>query len=263
MNSGISTFQPPEPISFVSVVNDFAELKQNLLASPIAGSGFHQWIIIDNTGNRLARDICKLYRDGQERAVHDLIFFVHQDVYIPVEWERDFFKALFELEAIDPNWGVLGAVGAVHGNAHKQPMRGHWADPHRRAPQYFGPLPSEVSSLDELWLGMRKRRGLSFDPELPGFHCYGIDLSLTAASRGFRSYAIDAFVIHKYRDRNGARITSQLDSQKIMQRNSPEFKAAMKISKDYVGKKWHAQLPFRSPSMTWEKSDYEPVSDRQ
>src|ERR1700728_290390 len=193
MNSrSTSADEPSEPITFVTVANDFAELEHNLLASPVATSKVHEWIVIDDVGNRLSRDICKLYGDAQDRARHDLIFFFHQDVHIPAEWERHFFQALLELEAIDSNWGVLGAVGALRGDAPGQHMRGHWVDPHRAEAQYFGPLPGDVWSLDELWLGIRKRRGLSFDPELPGFHCYGMDLSMTAASRGLRSYAIDS-----------------------------------------------------------------------
>lgn len=254
--------KPPEPISFVTVVNDFAELRHNLLASPIAGSAFHEWIVIDNTGNGLSGDISKLYCEAQARAANDLVFFFHEDVFIPAEWEDNLFKALSELETIDPNWGVLGAVGVSQVGASDPPLHGHWADPHQTTPQYFGPLPCEVCSLDELWLGIRKSREVSFDPQLPGFHCYGIDLSLTAASRGLRSYAIDALVFHKYKNPAGARIMGKFDSPKIMQRNSPEFKAGVKSSKDYITRKWHAQLPFRSTSMMWEKSDYQLICDR-
>lgn len=264
MSSAIATSydKPREPISFVTVVNDFAELNNNLLASSIAGSAFHEWIVIDNTDNRLSGDISKLYCEAQARAANDLVFFFHQDVFIPAEWKGNLFKALSELETIDPNWGVLGAAGVSHVGASDPLLRGHWADPNQPTPLYFGPLPCEVSSLDELWLGIRKRRGVSFDPQLPGFHCYGVDLSLTAASRGLRSYAIDAFVFHKYKNPAGARITGKFDSQKIMQRSSPEFKAAVKSSKDYIARKWYAQLPLRSISMTWEKSDYQSISDR-
>jgi hypothetical protein len=105
MRSAIATSydKPPEPISFVTVVNDFAELRHNLLASPIAGSAFHEWIAIDNTGNRLSGNISKLYCEAQVRAANDLVFFFHQDVFIPAEWEGNLFKALSELETIDPN----------------------------------------------------------------------------------------------------------------------------------------------------------------
>ena len=123
------------------------------------------------------------------------------------------------LESVDPNWGVIGAVGAIlaaeNGNAPKE-LRGHWCDPHGYFS--FGPLPHEVESLDEQWLGFRKSRGVEFDPDLPGFHCYGIDLSLTARESGLKSYAIDAFVWHKYRDSDGYLIRSKEDSAKIRER---------------------------------------------
>src|SRR5947209_33046 len=67
-----------EPITFVSFVNDFSELKHNLLASAVAQSPGHEWIIIDNTENQRSSDICKLYVDAQNRAKNDLVFFFHQ-----------------------------------------------------------------------------------------------------------------------------------------------------------------------------------------
>ena len=250
------SYQPPEPISFVTVVNDFDELGYNLMASAVAGSKSHEWIVIDNTGNRLSGDLSKLYLDGLNRASHDLVFFFHQDVYIPDGWERQVFAALAELEALDPAWGVLGAVGVLPATAPPPKHRGHWADPHGSGFQYFGPLPAEVLSLDELWLGLRKSRGVSFDPALPGLHCYGTDLCLTASSLGLRSYAINAPVWHKYKDPTGKRVLSKLDSEKIMKRNTPEFLAALRLSKDYVGRKWRSRLPFRSTSMRWEVGEY-------
>ena len=241
-----------EPITFVSVVNDFSELKHNLLASPVAQSARHEWIIIDNTDNKSSSDICKLYVDAQNVAKNDLVFFFHQDVYLPSEWEHKLVEFLIRLERLDRNWGVLGAVGvAMEGPG----FCGHWSDPHSPNPQYLGFLPCEVSSLDEMWLGLRKQRGLGFDPKLPGFHCYGLDLCLAAATVGLRSYAIDAFVAHKYKDREGQRIMRPEDSKKILARNTPEFLRAAETSQSYIGTKWRDRRPFRSTSMRWEALD--------
>lgn len=245
-------FEPPEPITFVTVVNDFAELAHNLRASPVLASPVHEWIIIDNTGNRRSPDICKLYGEAQARAANDLVFFMHQDVYLPAAWEAQVFAAIARLEERDPAWGVIGAVGALAFGAPKPWLRGHWADPHHPNAQYLGPLPSEVASLDELRLGMRRRRGLSFDPALPGFHCYGIDLCLTAASRGLRCYAVDAFVHHQYKAAHGARITDKHAATKVRHRGSAEFELTARPSKDFIWQKWRAQLPLRSTSMIWE-----------
>ena len=158
-----------------------------------------------------------------------------------------------ELENLDPHWGVLGAVGAIsaleNGDAPKE-LRGHWCDPNGYF--RFAPLPHEVDALDEQWLGLRKSRGVGFDPELPGVHCYGMDISLAAREQGFKSYAIDAFVWHKYRDRDGDLIQCPQDSKKIRERWSDDFMRSFSPSADYVEKKWSKFLPFQTTSWNWK-----------
>ncbi len=242
-----------EPITFVVCVNDARELEENLLASPVARSERHQWILIDNHGNRRSTSISRLYADAAASARNDLVFFMHQDLYLPPGWEERTFQALEELERDDPRWGVVGAVGAVafgrQDPSGVKELRGHWCDPHgyhRR-----GPLPAEVESLDEQWLGVRLSRGPSFDADLPGFHCYGIDLSLTAREMGMRSYAIDSFVWHKYRGTDGNLILSREHSPKIAARWDEGFMAEFNPAADYVEKKWSKYLPFQTTSWTW------------
>ena len=241
-----------EPISFVVAVNDQPELDANLLASPVAQSPAHEWLLIDNSGNEHYESISALYEDGLERAAHDLVYFIHQDVLLPHGWERRMFAALAELERLDPNWGVLGAVGALPPSPTGAPkeLRGHWCDP--SGYHLEGPLPHEVESLDEQWLGVRKSRGVGFDPLLPGFHCYGIDLSLAARERGMKSYAIDAFVWHKYRESDGFIVSGRDDSAKIRRRWSGEFMSEFNPSADYVREKWTKYLPFQTTSWTWD-----------
>lgn len=149
---------------------------------------------------------------------------------------------------------MIGAVGAVAMGLQNpdgpKELRGHWCDPsgyHR-----LGPLPAEVESLDEQWLGVRLSRGVTFDPELPGFHCYGIDLSLTARELGLRTYAIDAFVWHKYRDSDGHLIARREDSAKIRVRWSDAFMAEFNPSADYVDAKWRKYRPFQTTSWEWK-----------
>ena len=239
-----------EPITFIVAVNDWEELRENLLSSPIARSRDHQWLLVDNTGNAHYESISQLYDEAQERAEHDLIFFIHQDVLLPDGWERRMFESLAELERADADWGVLGAVGALPplADAPKQ-LRGHWCDPsgyHR-----YGPLPHEVQSLDEQWLGVRGRSGVRFDPKLPGFHCYGLDLSMTARAAGKKTYALDAFVWHKHRDTRGLLIERREHSGKIQRRWSDEFMAEFQPSANYVEEKWTEYLPFQTTSWNW------------
>ena len=93
--------------------------------------------------------------------------------------------------------------------------------------------------------------GVSFDPDVPGFHCYGIDLSLTAREAGRRSYALDAFVWHKYKNSDGYLVSRQQDSEKIRRRWGDDFMREFQPAADYVEKKWKKYLPFQTTSWSW------------
>jgi arylsulfatase A-like enzyme len=239
-----------EPITFIVAVNDEEELRANLLSSPVARSREHEWILVANAGNGRYQSVSKLYSEALRSAQNDLVYFVHQDVLLPEGWEDRMFASLAELERLDPSWGVVGAVGALPPRPGRpKELRGHWCDP--SGYWMLGPLPSEVDSLDEQWLGLRRSRGVTFDPHMPGFHCYGMDLSLAARERGMKSYAIDAFVWHKHRDSSGYLISRREDSAKIRRRWSAEFMEEFQPCADYVERKWQKLLPFQTTSWAW------------
>jgi len=248
-----------EPISFVVAVDDPAELAWHVLPSECFRHGAHQWLFVENGGNRAYTSISRLYVDALERVEHDLVFFVHQDVFFPPDWEQRLFTALAELERSDPEWGVIGAAGralpetAAAGD--DLPLNvGHWSDPHRyHKPRV--PLPAGVQVLDELWLGTRRSRGVAFDPELPGFHCYGADLCLTARAQGLASYVIDAPVVHKLFRPDGTLIERSEQSQKIATRTGKEFRRGFHESVDHVRRKWQRFLPFASTCHVYEALD--------
>jgi hypothetical protein len=155
----------------------------------------------------------------------------------------------------DPNWGVLGVAGRAPRSpgVTDPPNVGHWSDPHKYHEPTV-PLPAEVQILDELLMIVRADSGLAFDPDLPGFHCYGADLCLSARDKGMKNYVIDAPVVHKLFRPDGSLIETGDKTHKIASRQTPEFRAEFQRSADYVAKKWAKYLPFEGTSHRWEKA---------
>ncbi|MCG3133786.1 MAG: hypothetical protein HMLKMBBP_01051 [Planctomycetes bacterium] len=245
-----------EPITFLVAVDDPEELRRHVLSSAAFLHGGHQWLFVENRGNRAYSSISRLYRDAERKARHDLRFFVHQDVLFPPDWEDRLFAALRELDAAHPDWGVIGAAGRAPERADgtEPPNIGHWSDPHKLHRPH-GPMPAEVQVLDELWLGVRASRGVRFDPDLPGFHCYGADLCNTARSLGMKSFVIDAPVVHKLFLNDGSVIRGSTESAKIAGRRTDAFRAGFLRSADYVRAKWARYLPFRGTAHAFLAAD--------
>lgn len=239
-----------EPITFAVVVDDAREFDWHVGVSAVFGHDAHEWLLYDNHRNRATSAITRLYTDALSRARNDLVFFVHQDVLFPPDWEARLFAALLDLERRDPAWGVIGAAGRAVWDTAAGPDGlprniGHWSDPHG----YHKPrveLPAEVQVLDELWLGVRRSSGVAFDPGLPGFHCYGADLCMAARALGRKSYVIDAPVVHKLFRPDGSLIERSDQSHKIAGRETRAFRADFLASAAHVARRWKEYLPFAS-----------------
>jgi arylsulfatase A-like enzyme len=239
-------------IAFIVAVDDPGELRRHVIASPCYRGPRHEWFFVENTRNRAYSSISKLYVDVARNARRALLCFVHQDVYFPPDWEVRFVHALRELTARDPNWGVVGVAGRAPRapGVTDPPNIGHWSDPHKLHEPTV-PLPAEVQILDELLMVVRADSGVTFDPDLPGFHCYGADLCLTARDRGMKSYVVDAPVVHKLFRPDGTLIETGDKTHKIAGRQTPEFRADFQRSADYVRAKWAKYLPFEGTSHRW------------
>jgi hypothetical protein len=132
------------------------------------------------------------YNDAIEKSKTDLIVFAHQDVYFPKDWLSDVDRSLKILEKSDPDWGVLGGWGINRqgmgvGFVHSVGL-GVLGQPFEH--------PAAVDTLDEFILIMRKSSGLKFDPTLPHFHFYGMDICMSARKNKKSCYAISAFSVH-------------------------------------------------------------------
>ncbi len=175
------------PITFVVAVNKRHILAANFLASPcLLGSHPHQIILQEDFSSAAAA-----YNDAIEKSENDLIVFCHQDMFFPLSWISELQHTVERLETKDPKWGVLGCCGITSDGQ----FRGYV---YSSGVEIIGGPgePSEIQTLDEIVLVVRKSSGLHFDRNLPSFHLYGTDICLRAAARGMRSYAISILCIH-------------------------------------------------------------------
>jgi arylsulfatase A-like enzyme len=236
--------------TFVVAVDDPLELRLHVQASPIFQSENVQWLFVDNRHNRAYTSISKLYASAARRARGEWLCFLHQDVFLPPAWESQMIASLIEIGA---KAGVVGVAGrAPRSPGVPDPLNiGHWSDPHKYHEPTV-PLPAEVQILDELLMIVRADSGVTFDPDLPGFHCYGADLCLTARSKGMKSYVVDAPVVHKLFRPDGSLIETGDKTHKIASRQTPEFRADFMRSADYVRRKWAKYLPFEGTSYRWD-----------
>lgn len=220
-----------ERFTIIAAVNNRQILGKNLLMSPA---------LADRRGGSLLikegfSSASLAYNSAIEEAKNDILAFVHQDVYLPTHWFSEVLHAIKTLERRGIRWGVLGCFGlrrGVEGGLGRVFTTGRGL--HGRALQ----APEPVDTLDEIVLITRKSLGLKFDPNLPHFHMYGVDLCLQSKRSGLINYAIPAFCIHN---------TNQLVTLPA------EFYACY----SYVKRKWPQYLPIHTSCMTVTQFDAE------
>ena len=178
-----------ERFTIVAAVNSDEVLQQNLLRSPhLLADGANQLLVRRNFPSASLA-----YNSAIDEAEHDLIIFIHQDIYLPHAWFRDLRRAISILRATDPQWGVLGVFGSrrdAYGGCGEVYTTGRGTHGNRID------RPELVETLDEIVLIIRRASGLRFDSQLPHFHLYGPDLCLTARARGMATYAFQGFCVH-------------------------------------------------------------------
>lgn len=213
-------------MTFVVCVSDEASLAGNLLASDcLAGGSPHQVLTFLGAPTAAAG-----LNAGLDRAEHDWVVLLHQDVHLPPGWDRRLLGQIREAERRFGPIGVAGAYGVgdiVEGAAGALGAEriGHVVDRGRLLRE--GPDgPARAATLDELLLVVPRDTPLRFDPAL-GFHLYGADLCLQARERGLAVVAVDAPCRHNSR---GVGLP-------------PDFFA----SAEAFARKWSHRLPVATP----------------
>jgi SAM-dependent methyltransferase len=177
------------PITLVACVNDDEQLESNLLRSPCLDPGTpHELLLM-----RRQTSAADGFNTALEKARHDLVVFVQQDIYLPRGWDSRFLEQFRAAEERFGPMGVAGVFGYTFGPDGK-------TDLGRVLDRYLlhdmpAPLPAAADGLDEIVLAVPRDTPLRFDPEL-GFHLYGADLCLSARRQGLPVAVLDAPCLH-------------------------------------------------------------------
>src|SRR5262245_20283472 len=95
---------PAKALTFVVCVNDPDILKSNLLASPCLAPGTpHEVITVGNAPNA-----AEGLNGGLQRARNELVVCVHQDVFLPEDWDKHLIR---QYRLAEKKFGPIGVTG--------------------------------------------------------------------------------------------------------------------------------------------------------
>lgn len=172
-------------LAFVTLVNDRAQFADCQASLRAASGALPEWLMIEP--NAKGWNAAQGLNHGIESVTADWVVCLHQDVLFPPGFLARLHAAL---DALPAEAVVAGLVGCERNGR----FRGHIVDPNGHC--FWPGLPHTVLALDEVLLAVRRSSGLRFDPDVPGFHCYGADLCFEVDRRGQRVVAIDVPLVH-------------------------------------------------------------------
>jgi len=214
-------------LRLVCCVNQPQVFKDRLLASPCIAQGRVPLTAYFNCTNAAqAFNAAMAGCDGD-----DWLVWVHQDVFLPDQWDTVFSKALTEAWRQFPQLAIAGVYGITVRAAGAQ-RAGHVLD-RGNLLRETTLLPCLADSLDELLFAVRTDNELRMDEAL-GFDFYATDLVLQAQALGLPSAVVDAYCEH-WSDTPSSGGLSGAASQRIA-------RSAMACEQ-----KWAARLPISTP----------------
>ena len=178
----------PINLVFIVCVSSDAVLKQHFLRSPCIQSKKYPVHLHYDCPSAAAA--FNPYALGKHSFPNNTwLIWVHQDVYLPSDWDRLFMNNLIAAQQHFPRLSVLGLYG-VYGSGPSAIRAGKLLD--RGNPLIErAKLPCLVDSLDELLIAVDYKAGLGFDPHLC-FDFYGTDIALQAQEKNMQTAVIEA-----------------------------------------------------------------------
>ena len=183
-------------LHFVTCASQLDVLRQRLLASPClqpGTDGARPLTVIFNAKSAAQGFNAAMAASAIKANGNNWLVWVHQDVFLPRDWDLRFSKALVEAAQCFPKLAVAGVYG-IAGAGSNARRAGCVLD---RGVLLHEPaaLPCEVDSLDELLFAVRVDSGLMLDPAMD-FDFYATDLVLQAQAQGWQCAVVDAYCEH-------------------------------------------------------------------
>lgn len=176
---------------FVTAVSRVDVFADRLWQSPCLRSGRRELVAYFNVAS--AAQAFNQTMSGLSRRSSTWLVWVHQDVFLPDDWDQRFVAALQDAGRKIADLAVVGVYGVAGAGAGAR-RAGHVLD-RGNLLREAADLPCVVDSLDELLFAVRADTQLALDDSL-GFDFYATDLVLQAQSRGLSAAAVDAFCEH-------------------------------------------------------------------
>jgi len=202
------------PLTFVALSAYPDVLRMNLLRSvayvdPVLPGG-HRWAVIDGvtsniTGAAQAYACLHFHPSLVLDWDRDVLVFLHDDVHLLPGFELDTYRQLDRLE--EEEGGDWCAIGAAGGTALNDQVVGHAFDLGFEIMPEVPDVAARVARFvpDELMLLLRRSSPARFGGDQAGFHCYGMDLSMSCLAAGSDVHLTDtATTVHKAWFGNGS-----------------------------------------------------------
>lgn len=184
---------PAEPrFSICTMVTDWVEYDGMRQSFMVGGfdSTHCEFLTLDNSLGNIA-DSYVATNEFLLASRAPYIILCHQDVLLLKDGCCELEDCLASLHTRFPNWAIAGNAGMTEDG---------WpvtciSDP-GNGENIFGDRPTEVVSLDENFLVVRREANLAVSRDLGGFHHYGTDLCVIAGVLGWSAHVIDFLLRH-------------------------------------------------------------------
>lgn len=189
----INDYKPVRNFSICTLVTNFDEYQEMIATFENAGfnDDITEFIYVDNSNDNSDDGFSGLNK-FLNLATGKYIILCHQDILLKYDHIDVLNRCITELDALDPNWAILGNAG-FNGLTEKYcRISDPWGDNTK-----IGQLPAKVKSLDENFLLIKNEANLALSHDLNGFHMYGTDLCTIASFLGWNAYVIDFHLYHK------------------------------------------------------------------